>query len=348
MLKRPALLMVLCVSMNACVSGPGRITLRVLERRDIPGRDNFLGIPITSGQLVLTESPGGLSFFFNLAPSKFFPLTHAAILIIEAGKPFIYDISGELSTFKGLYTSVPTAAISGTVKRYDFYEYCRPNYYCAFYDPPPEIDVDKLVAFVQKCYREEKPFDPYFRWGDKEHYYCTQFIAESLKAAGGKYPDFIPMNNNKSFHKVLRWLEIPREATLPAGAFANEKRFVGCLSTFGSLSAVRGYFAAKRVIHERFTKDQRIGFLFSFDDRELQLRPHIDKFVKDAIKLVVDHASSLDENVNDRAALSLVRDLADERLGYYEAPGRKSTKKNNSTEAQDDEIPIDDSLPEDD
>lgn len=323
--RAPLISLILTSCCVACGSTPTPSeaggTLRMLDRKPIAGRDSFLGIPIKTGQLVLGESPGDLSFFFNLAPGRFYRFTHAAILIIEDdGRPYVYDIAGELSVFKALYSSAPTGAISGSVTKTSFYDYCKPYYYVEVFDPPTDADPKKIAEFIKRCYDDQKPFDPYFNWNDKEAYFCTQMIAEALTYAGAKAPEFTPIKDNASLKTCLNWLEVPSDVTLPAGSFADPARYVGALSTFGSMTAVRAYFAAKAVIHERFTSEQKLGNVFLMDGLQLRLRPHVDAFVKEAIKAAQESAAGAEEELDEESVEAIVRGLADERLGHFERP----------------------------
>jgi hypothetical protein len=311
------------LTFSACSSGPAakQPPLRTLERTVIPGRNNYMGIPVKTGQLVLTEAPGPLSFFFNLGPEKFYRFTHAAILVMEDGEPFVYDIAGELSTMDALCAGRPTDAIAGKVRRNSFYEYCKPNLYAEVFDPPPGVDTKKMADFIQKAYKDETPFDPYFNHADKENLYCTQLIDLTLQAGGAKPMEMVAMQQNPSFLVALKWLAVPLDKNLPAGAFADKSRSVGSLGTFGSMVSVRSYYAAKKEIYIRFTKDQRLGNVFILNGLDIQLRDQVDRFVRDCIKLFLSARESPSEEVLSVA----VQELADERFGYYERP--KETPK---------------------
>ena len=68
-----------------------------------------------------------------------------------------------------------------------------------------------------------------------------------------------------------------------------------------SAREVEAYFAAKRELHRRFTDDQKIGNIWSWSWRGLQLRPQVAAFL-DASSLWPHEAAA---------------DLADEWLGTF-------------------------------
>lgn len=300
----------------ACTSTGSETTtqpLRTLRRNPEKGKPNFMGLPLRTGQIVLTEAPGPLSFFFNLAPSHFYRFTHVAILVMEDNKPYVYDIVGELSTMEVLYSEKPTDAISGKVRRNFFYDYCKPNLYVEVFDPPQGVDTKKVAAYLQNAYDREQAFDPYFDIDNHDQVFCSEMAELALKEGGLKSIPYVTLNPNKSLHVALRWLGIPLTDNLPAGVFADPARSVGALGTFNSMNSVNAYYAAKQEIYERFTEDQKLGNIFRLDGLEINLRDEVDLFVRESIKLFARSRQLLDQSVIQQA----VRELADEKLGFY-------------------------------
>jgi len=84
---------VLALATLSCTTTTG--TLNVLDAKtDKAHPATYLGLPLRSGQLVITEAPGAYSFVFALIPEHYHPFTHAAIISMEGGLPYVYDISG--------------------------------------------------------------------------------------------------------------------------------------------------------------------------------------------------------------------------------------------------------------
>lgn len=261
--------------------------LNVLEREEITGRPQALGLSLQSGQVILSEAQGPLSYFMNLVPNKFYKFTHAGLIVVEDAGPVVYHLTGELSAEKALDAKAPTNAIAGTVRRESLQQYCKDSLYVQVFDPPPELDIPKTIEFVQEAYRNKVPFDPYFNHTDQRKLYCTQFIALALQAGGNDPIPLTPIKANPSLRKVLNWLEIRSNKILPAGALARPEASVGILGTFSNAESANAYFYAKKIIYDRFTANQKIGNLFSLDGFDLELRKNIDRFIRQSIKLAI-------------------------------------------------------------
>ena len=114
----------LAITIALLLSGCGTFTrpVDVLDvKRDSTHRASFAGLPIRSGQIILTESPEATSFAFALIPDKFYNFTHAGIVALEDNEAWVYEASGELAT-------IPTHArlldnVSGGVHRRPLFEY---------------------------------------------------------------------------------------------------------------------------------------------------------------------------------------------------------------------------------
>ena len=99
---------------TGCASPAVGPALNFLDARvDAAHPATFKGLPLANGQLILTEAPGPYSLLFALAPATFYRFTHAAIVAIEDGEPFVYDISG---TYKPGFHDRPTDAIHGGMR----------------------------------------------------------------------------------------------------------------------------------------------------------------------------------------------------------------------------------------
>ena len=259
---------------------------RVLDARtDTDNPATYKGLPLRTGQIIISESPGAYSFFFSLVPSRYCYFTHAATIVMEDGKPFVYDIAGD---YKPTFADRPTDAIKGTVRRIPFWDYCQPNLYAEIYDPLPTIDTKKLVAFIHDHYKRETPFDPYFRFDEHEALYCSEFVYLAQVAAGAKAVEFVPAKQNPSLQRVLTWLGVPTDEALPAFLFVEqdrEARYRGAVGLLASRTTAICYFEAKREIHRRFTDDQRLGTVFTLDGYTIGLRPDIEHFLLEAVRL---------------------------------------------------------------
>lgn len=294
-----------------CAGGPDpqQTSIHVLDARiDRAHRPTHLGLPLATGQVILSEAPGPYSFFFGLVPERFFTFTHAGLIVIEDGEPFVYDVSGR---YKPGIDERPTDAIVGGVRRTPFLDYCRPNLYAEVFDPPPGADPAKIAAYCQEKHARGVPFDAYFNWDDHEALYCTEFVALALEQAGAKPVALVPVRKNPSLAIALRYLAVPLDKALPAGLFSDAARYRGALGTFKSRTAAYCYFEAKREIHRRFQPDQKLGNIFIFERADLALRPDIDAFVRRAVALF-----DAEPLAPEPAAIAArVRALADDTFG---------------------------------
>lgn len=320
----------LALALTACASPgyappPDKPLRTYAARTDADNPPKVLGLPLKTGQIVLTEAPGDYSFIFNIIPSEFHRFTHAAILVFEDGEPYVYDIVGQVSTFQALFADRPTDALYGQVRRNRFYDYVRPNVYTEIYDPPEGVDPAKVAAYVQQAHKDEVPFDPYFNHKTTDKIYCAQLVALALEAGGAEPMTLTKNTDNPSMRAVLEWLNVSDNGALPAGRFADPKRFRGAAGTFGSPIAVTAYYAAKQVIYERFTRDQKLGNIFRLDGFEIFLREEVDAFVRAAIKTVLTKVASKDLLPEDEAVLAEVRRVADEKLGAFRPDGAQGS-----------------------
>lgn len=290
-------------------------SMRVLESKAGPkDAGTFFGLPLRTGQIVLSESQGPYALLFSLGPARYFPFTHAAILVMEDAEPFVYDFVG---AYKPGFEDRPTDAIRGGIRRLPFFEYCAPNLYVEVLDPPAEVDPSQLVAYIRAIEARDVPFDAYFRWDEHEALFCTEFVEMALRAAGAKPKSLVPVRQNPSLGRLLDWFRVPKDRALPAGLYLDPARFQGALGQFVTRTAAYSYFAAKRELHRRFTDDQVLGNIFSQKGvADLDLRPQIIAFMNRAI-----HAYDGSRFAPTLAEIDIrVRGIAAEMYGPFPEP----------------------------
>jgi hypothetical protein len=124
----------------------------------------------------------------------------------------------------------------------------------------------------------------------------------------------VPTRDNPSLKMAMKWLDVPLDSALPAGLYKDDSRYVGAVGQFTSRTAAYSYFEAKREISRRFTKDQRLGFLFEMHSTgDISTRPEVDGFVDRATHLF-DDTKELPPPGDPRIT-EAVRKLADVMLG---------------------------------
>lgn len=309
-------LCVATVGIGGCSTTGMMAPVNVLgAKKDATHAPTYNGLAIKSGQLVLTESPDATSFVFVLIPKKFYAFTHAAIISVEDGEPWVYDVTGEVRTFplsKRLMDNV-----SGKMYRRRLFEYVSPNLYAEIYDPPAGADGEKIAAYARQKFKEGVEFDSYFDFRDHKKLFCSELVALAIEDAGGPKILPEPSNPNPSVVEGMRWLGVPAGEALPAGAFASPDRYVGALGQFPTRTAAWSYFEAKHELHRRFTTDQRLGFMLSIDNNGLVgVRTEISTFTSRA-----GHLFDRDPNPpepGDPRIVEAVRKLADEMFGPFD------------------------------
>ncbi len=280
----------------------------------------FNGLPIRSGQLILTESPDATSYVFVLIPKKFYAFTHAAVISVENGEPWVYDVTGEVKTLP--FKSRLMDNVTGKMYRRRLFDYAAPNLYAEIYDPPAGADGEKISAYVRKKYAEGIEFDSYFDFHDHQKLFCSELVAMAIESSGGPPIAPEPSNPNPSVIAGMKWLGVPPGEALPAGRFADPARYVGALGQFHSRTAAWSYFEAKRELHRRFTMDQRMGFLLSIDaNGRVDVRPEISAFAAQAGHLF--DGDPQPPAPGDPRIEAAVRKLADATFGPF-TPGESA------------------------
>lgn len=298
--------------------------LNVLDKKtDATHPATYNGLPIRSGQLVLTESPDATSYVFFLIPKKFHPFTHAAIISVEDGEPWVYDVTGEVKTFP--IRSRLMDNVKGKMYRRRLFEYVAPNLYAEIYDPPAGADGEKIAAYARKKFEEGVEFDSYFDFHEHSKLFCSELVALAIEHAGGPKIAPEPSNPNPSVVEGMKWLGVPPGEALPAGAFAAPERYVGALGQFPTRTAAWAYFEGKRELHRRFSMDQRLGFLLTLDNQgRVDVRPEITAFTIQASHLFDKDANPPEPG--EPRMRDAVRKLADAAFGPFpdSAPAKPS------------------------
>jgi hypothetical protein len=309
-----ARLAVLAVSLATVACTTSTPATRILEpRHDASHRPTYAGLALASGQIVLSESPDATSFVFMLIPERFHVFTHAGVLSMEGGEPFVYEISGSVS-------ALPLHArlldnVTGEMHRIPLLEYVSRNLFAEVYDPPEGVDGAKVAAFARDAFKRGVKFDTYFRFDDHETYFCTELVELALRAGGARPNALERVNPNPSLALGIRWLDVTPDEALPAALFLDPRRYVGALSRFSSRTAAYAYFEAKREIYRRFRhKNQRLGFLFDLGSSgQLSVRPAVLEFAFGCSHLFDDVADP--PPPGDERIARAVRRFADATFG---------------------------------
>jgi hypothetical protein len=270
------------------LTGCGSITPRVDVidvRKDAAHPPTYAGMNIKNGQVILSEAPEATSFAFSLIPDQFYDFTHAGVVALEDGEAWVYEASGALATIP--LRSKVLDNVSGEVHRRPLFEYVAPNLYAEIFDPPEGVDGDKAIAWARGQFENKTKFDAYFRWEEHETLFCTELVELSMRAGGGTPHTLGGIRFQPSLDLGLRWLDVQRQQSLPAGYWKDESRYVAAMGQFPTRANAYAYFAAKRELYRRFHHgDQRLGYLFTMKGTgEINLRSEIADFVVNASHL---------------------------------------------------------------
>lgn len=275
-------LSLLAVLLAGCAGQGNRLSVLAEHPAQAQAEAYYHGVPLSSGQIVLTEEGSAFSQFLTIGTQRFVPYTHAGILLIEDGSPYVYDMRAAMHLN---WSGPPTDALQGGVMRHTLQWVIDKNRIVAIFDPPPRADRGKLIDFVHASVARRVAFDPYFDYADHSRYYCAEFVAVAMQQAGASVPELMPIRDNRSLAVVLRWLKFHDTRIMPAGAFAAPWRRVAIFSRTLTPAQITAYFAIKRELHRRFTRDQRLGVLFQWQGGKLRFRPEVEAFRRQGLAL---------------------------------------------------------------
>jgi hypothetical protein len=265
------------------------------------GELDFHGLPLQSGQLVVSDSGEADSLLMSMMGEQYTSYGHAGILSIEDGRAYVYEGYALLWPF---LSGPPTDAMHGYIRRVTLDQYIGRQRVTAIFEPEPGVNKTAVVAFARARHEDGTEFDPYFDWRDHTRMYCTEFAALALQAGGRPLPTPVRVRDNASLRVALDWLKVQAPAIVTAGSLTEGAERIALISKQLTAREVDAYFAAKRELHRRFTDDQKLGNIWSWSWRGLRLRPQIEAFLE---------ASSLWPHAT-------AAELANDWLGTFEQP----------------------------
>lgn len=287
---RHAFALTLILALGGCASfDPAKIRTVAIS----PGAAaTWRGLPIESGQIIMSEHPGATSLFLSLTAQRFSPYLHVGIIVIEEGRPYVYESMGIILP---LPWRAPNENVGGGVRRISLETFLLRGGIVAIYSPDPAIDRGALSDFARRRLLEKTPFDGHYDASDAAKFYCVEFVARALEAAGAAPREAVPATRNPSVRVALNWLGIDTPGFLLAGELVTEDRRVVLISRRFTEHEVARYFELKRELHRRFTDDQRIGNVVYWSHTHLRLRPRVDRYYESGIANDVAVAAFADE-----------------------------------------------------
>jgi hypothetical protein len=250
------------------------------------------GLPVETGQIIENEHPGAMALFLSFTAQRFAPYIHAGIVVVEEGEPYVYEAMGAILP---LPWRNPNAGIGGGVRRVTLESFLLRGGVMAIYSPEPGVDREALAGFARARERERMPFDGRYDSSDPTKYYCVEFVARALEAAGAAPVRTTPATSNASVRVALRWVDVDAPEFLLAGDLVAEERRVALVSRSLTEREIDRYFALKRELHRRFTDDQRVGNVMYWRLQGLRLRPGVDRYYEVGVANDVDPAVLADQ-----------------------------------------------------
>ena len=241
---------------------------------------DFQGVPLSSGQVIVSEVDSAVSLLLTLMTETYSPWIHAGVISIEDGRPWVYEAFGLLRPH---LRGPPTDAMGGSVRRISFERYLKRQAVVAVFEPLPAVDRRAVARFARSAEHAGLPFDPGFDHRTRDAVYCTEFVARALEAGGAAPFPALPRNDNPSLGKALDWLGIDAPGFLAAARLVERASPVALLSEEYSPAQVAARFAVKRELHRRFTPDQRLGNVFRWIITGPDLRPQVEALIAAAI-----------------------------------------------------------------
>jgi hypothetical protein len=237
-------------------------------------------LPVADGQIIVNEHPGARSLLLSLAATRFSPYIHIGIVAIEDGEPQVYEAFGN---FIPLPWPGGKHYMGGGVRRVTLRAFLSRGGIAALHEPGAGVDRGLLVRFAREALRRRVPFDGGYDPLDPSRYYCAEFVARALQAAGGKPVPMVPTSRNPSMRVALQWLGVRATSLQLAGDVVAGMPRVALISPGYSEADVERYFALKHELHRRFTDDQALGNLFIWERRALRLRPSLERFTDESL-----------------------------------------------------------------
>jgi hypothetical protein len=295
-------LCLLCLSLSGCfVTTGSELKLKTYEVADKYQRGEKT--PLRNGHIVMGVGTDPMALVYILNSAEFSRYVHVGVVSIENGEPYVYEAFGTGLPWPG---QTPTDAIDGAIYRSSFRNFLWRQRTVEVYAPPPFVDGDRVAAFARTAFKQEMPFDPYFDAINHDKVYCTEFIDLALEAGGNPPARLVPRNDNASLAVAIRWLKLDNAMTLPAESLLKGTEPVAVFSLDLDKREIMIWHAIRRELFDRFTPDQRLGYLFNWDGGSLDYRNDVQTFIDKALAL----KSTLPAKPSQKDVRRLVKRLA--------------------------------------
>ncbi|MEO7386122.1 MAG: hypothetical protein ABIX37_04225, partial [Gammaproteobacteria bacterium] len=161
----PATLLLTAALASGCSSvGPGGFSTWQVEATAPPSSVSLQGIPVRTGQILVSEQGTPNSLFLALLVGEDRRYVHSAIVVVEDGSPMVYEANGHIQPALG--NRPLTQRVVGGMRRMELATFLNRNSMVALYDPPPGADGERIGRFAQESLAAGLPFDALFDGSD--------------------------------------------------------------------------------------------------------------------------------------------------------------------------------------
>ncbi|MEZ5458083.1 MAG: hypothetical protein R3E65_01745 [Steroidobacteraceae bacterium] len=260
-----------------------------VRRAAHPARIDWRSVPVETGQIVVHEAVDPTSLFVSLFAERFEPYVHAGVVVVEAGRPWVYESMGLMLPRA---SGRPNDRMRGGVRRVSLRSFMARKGVFALHAAPAGVDKNRLVTWLEAQRRARTPFDGYFDHEDADALYCVEFVARAFAASGG--PEFArtPVSRQPSLAVALRWLQIDTDSFWLAGTLLQDQPRVAAGSRSLTAAQVEAWFAMKAELHRRFVATSRLGDLFEWRLQSIRLRPRVAAYVARGLNAALDEPTS--------------------------------------------------------
>lgn len=147
---------------------------------------------VQDGDLVLRSGSDAISNMFKKANSRDKSYSHAGIVFIENGYPFVYHSTGTSQDPEAL---LRRDSIVNYIGPYDNLGYAVYRYRLS----PQQID--KLHDVTIRYFKEGRKFDPYFDLNTDSSLYCTEFVYKAMIETTGN-PNYLSTTKAVNFNYI--------------------------------------------------------------------------------------------------------------------------------------------------
>jgi hypothetical protein len=131
---------------------------------------------VRDGDLVLRSGSDAISALFRKMNTKDKSYSHAGIIFIENGYPFVYNCIGSASDPHAL---LKRDSLKVYIDPYNNLGYAIYRYHLS------ASQIERLHGTVIQYFKERRTFDPYFDLHTDSSLYCTEFVYKAMIATTG-------------------------------------------------------------------------------------------------------------------------------------------------------------------